>query len=92
VLPRGAFDIHDEYIKSGPVQRELLAPRMRTEADQYNIIIQNRFNEEIIFGAEVIFKHIDSEEYLFGSYQCSDFSTDAFKVQLVKLLSSSTVF
>jgi inositol 1,4,5-triphosphate receptor type 1/inositol 1,4,5-triphosphate receptor type 3 len=65
---------------------------MRTESDQYNIIIQNRFNEEIIFGAEVIFRHIDAEEYLFGSYQCSDFSTDAFKVQLVKLLSSSTVF
>lgn len=53
---------------------------MKTEADQFDIIIQNRFNEEIIFGAEVIFKHIDSEEYLFGSYQCSDFSTDAFKV------------
>ena len=65
---------------------------MRNEADQYNNIIQSRFDDEILFGAEVIFKHIDSEEYLFGSYQCSDFSTDAFKVQLVKLLSSSTVF
>jgi hypothetical protein len=33
---------------------------MRTEGDQYELIMKNRFNEEIIFGAEVIFKHIDS--------------------------------
>jgi hypothetical protein len=59
-LPRGTFDIHDEYIKSSQVQKELLAPRMRTEGDQYELIMKNRFNEEIIFGAEVIFKHIDS--------------------------------
>lgn len=49
-------------------------------------------NEEIIFGSEVIFKHIDSDQYLLGSYKCSEFSTDAFKLELTKYLSSLAIF
>jgi inositol 1,4,5-triphosphate receptor type 1/inositol 1,4,5-triphosphate receptor type 3 len=70
----------------------MLEMRIKTEADQYRMIMQNRFNEEIIFGSEVVFKHIDSEQYLHGSYECSDFSTDSFKLKLAPLLSSLSVF
>lgn len=73
-------------------QREILGPRIKTEANQYHIIKLHRFNEEIIFGAEVMFKHIDSDQYLMGSYQCSEFSPDAFKLQLTDLLSSQNIF
>jgi len=49
-------------------------------------------NEEIHFGSNVIFKHMDSEKYLFGSYHCSEFSMDAFKLKLSEQLSSHTIF
>lgn len=39
-------------------------------------------NEEVLFGAEIVLKHIDSEYYLVGSYNCSEFCTDAFKLEL----------
>jgi inositol 1,4,5-triphosphate receptor type 1/inositol 1,4,5-triphosphate receptor type 3 len=54
--------------------------------------MQNRFDEEIVFGAAVIFRHVDSEQYLQGSYECSEFATDAYKLQLAAHLSSLVTF
>lgn len=88
VLPRGSFEIHDEYHKSSESSKEVLELRLRTEADQYKLVIQNKMNEEVLFGAEIVLKHVDSEYYLVGSYNCSEFCTDAFKLELSPYLSS----
>ena len=45
-------------------------------------------NEDILFGSETVFKHVDSDYFLVGSYNCSEFSTDAFKLELSEHLSS----
>ena len=49
-------------------------------------------NEDILFGSETVFKHVDSDYFLVGSYNCSEFSTDAFKLELSEHLSSQAVF
>lgn len=41
--------------------KEILVLRLKTEADQYKLVMQTKMNEEIIFGSEVLFKHIDSD-------------------------------
>jgi inositol 1,4,5-triphosphate receptor type 1/inositol 1,4,5-triphosphate receptor type 3 len=55
-------------------------------------MIQTKMNEDILFGAEVIFKHVESETYLMCSDQCSDFRTDSFKLELSAQLRSSVIF
>ena len=91
--------------------KEILVLRLKTEADQYKLVMQTKMNEDIIFGSEVLFKHIDSDQFLLGklmggqrkyspypvakrsgSYKCSEFSTDAFKLELTKYLSSQAIF
>jgi inositol 1,4,5-triphosphate receptor type 1/inositol 1,4,5-triphosphate receptor type 3 len=82
--------------------KEILVLRLKTESDQYKLVMQTKMNEEIIFGSEVLFKHIDSDQFLLGSfilattslgsYKCSEFSTDAFKLELTKYLSSQAIF
>lgn len=49
-------------------------------------------NEEVLFGAEVIFKHIESDAYLVCSDQCSDYRTDSFKLELSDQFSSHMIF
>lgn len=94
VLPRGSFEIHDEFQKETTTlkDKDILSLRLKTEADQYKLVMSHKMNEEIIFGSEVLFKHIDSDQYLLGSYKCSEFSTDAFKLELTKYFSSLGIF
>ncbi|CAD8077595.1 unnamed protein product [Paramecium sonneborni] len=133
ILPRGTFELHDEYLKEKKIQNlsdlksriqnldtldfkvqtlEALESRVQTrddlksrvkalddkksraqtEASQYYTTIQSRINEEILFGAEVVFKHQDSQRYLFGSYVCSEVAMDSFKLKLSPQLSSLTIF
>jgi len=49
-------------------------------------------NEEVLFGAEIVLKHVDSEYYLSGTYNCSEFCTDAFKLQMSQYLSTHAIF
>ena len=49
-------------------------------------------NEDILFGSETVFKHVDSDYFLVGSYNCSEFSTDAFKLELSEHSSSQAIF
>lgn len=49
-------------------------------------------NEHILFGDDVIFKHVDSGTYLSGSVRCSDGGLGSFKVELSESLSSMLVF
>ncbi|KAM3129578.1 hypothetical protein pb186bvf_018329 [Paramecium bursaria] len=90
ILPRGTFEIHDEFLKHGFTAG--LEQRMKTEQEQYDLIIQSRMNEDIIFGAEVIFRHLDSGYWLQGSYQCSEFAIDAFKLMIVDQLNTQILF
>ncbi|CAK78094.1 unnamed protein product (macronuclear) [Paramecium tetraurelia] len=93
ILPRGTFELHDEYLKEKKNQTvDALKSRVSTEASQYYTIIQSRMHEEILLGAEVVFKHVDSQRYLFGSYDCSEVAMDAFKLKLSPQLSSHTIF
>lgn len=78
--------------ENSPKDKESLSLRLKTEADQYKLVMALKMNEEILFGSEVLFKHIDSEQYLLGSYKCSEFSTDAFKLELTTYLSSLAIF
>lgn len=48
--------------------------------------------EIIKFGEDVVFKHVDSQEYLSGSVKCSEGGLGAFKVELTKQLQKDLVF
>lgn len=89
VLPRGTFEIHDEFQKT---RDENAKQRMKTEQDQFKMQVAIRMEEEVVFGAEVVLLHLDSQCYLQGSYECSEYATDAFKVQLGAALSSEILF
>ena len=47
---------------------------------------------EVTFGDDVVFRHVDSQDYLSGSVQCSDGGLGAFRVQLSEHLITDLVF
>lgn len=55
-------------------------------------MIQNKMNEPILLGAEVIFKHIESESYLISSENCSLSRADSFRLELSSELCSAMIF
>ncbi|CAD8053653.1 unnamed protein product [Paramecium sonneborni] len=91
LLPRGSFEIHDEYYKMKAKNKGLLY-RVKSEKEQYLAMIENKMNEELYFGAEAIFKHIESGYYLVSSDECSDQRSDSFKIKLQPYLSSNIIF
>ena len=46
----------------------------------------------VLFGDDVVFKHVDSHDYLSGSVRCSDGGLGAFRVELSELLSTDLIF
>jgi len=48
--------------------------------------------EYVKFGEDVVFKHVDSHDYLSGSVRCSDGGLGAFKVELATTLTPDLVF
>ncbi|KAM3147677.1 hypothetical protein pb186bvf_000005 [Paramecium bursaria] len=89
ILPRGSFEIHDEYEK---LKTEGLSQRLQSEKEQYNNIVKNKLKEEVLLGSEIILKHLESGYYLVGSDDCSDTRTDSFKLKLQENLSSQIIF
>lgn len=81
ILPRGSFEIHDEYLK-GMDKSPSLQQRMKSEKEQYFNMIDNKMNEEVYFSSEVIFQHVESGQYLACSEECSDSRSDSFGLKL----------
>lgn len=51
VLPKGSFEIHDEFMKSNnDNDKDLFLNRMKTELDQYFSFVNSKINEEVHFG------------------------------------------
>ena len=46
----------------------------------------------MVFGEDVVFKHVDSHDFLSGSVRCSDGGLGAFRVELSELLSTDLIF
>ncbi|CAD8133692.1 unnamed protein product [Paramecium octaurelia] len=81
ILPRGSFEIHDEYLK-GMDKSPSLQQRMKSEKEQYFNMIDNKMNEE----------HVESGQYLACSEECSDSRSDSFGLKLQQFLSSRIIF
>ncbi|CAD8049274.1 unnamed protein product [Paramecium sonneborni] len=81
ILPRGSFEIHDEYLK-GMDKSPSLQQRMKSEKEQYFNMIDNKMNEE----------HVESGQYLACSEECSDSRSDSFGLRLQQFLSSRIIF
>lgn len=75
ILPRGSFEMNDEYLKYKSKELEI---RALSEQDQFEKLIEIKKNEEVLFGQEVVFRHFDSKQYLTGSSDCNEYSADAF--------------
>lgn len=71
VLPKGIFDESGD--KLSPDDKKKLI-------ENYEELIKLKTGEIIKFGQEVVFKHVDSQEYLSGSVRCSKGGLGAFKV------------
>jgi hypothetical protein len=46
----------------------------------------------VTYGSEVVFKHIESGDYLSGIFMAADIGEGAFKLELEKDLSSNLIF
>jgi hypothetical protein len=46
----------------------------------------------ISFGEKVIFRHLDSQYYMYGSFDCASSGIGAFKIELKKELSEKVIF
>ncbi|CAD8193240.1 unnamed protein product [Paramecium pentaurelia] len=93
VLPKGSFEIHDEFMKSHKkANQDLLDQRLKTELNQYFSFVETKMDEEVLFGQEIVLKHYDSEYFLVGSYKCSEQSMEAFQVSLSSKPSSQALF
>lgn len=51
-----------------------------------------RMGENVKFGEDVVFRHVDSLDYLSGSVRCSDGGLGAFRVELSDKLLINLVF
>jgi hypothetical protein len=54
--------------------------------------IHRKMGEYVKFGEDVVFRHVDSLDFLSGSVRCSDGGLGAFKVELSDQLSQNLVF
>ncbi len=57
-----------------------------------SFIILRRMGEYVKFGEDVVFRHVDSLDYLSGSVRCSDGGLGAFRVELSDKLLINLVF
>ena len=48
--------------------------------------------QHVVFGEDVVFKHVDSHDFLSGSVRCSDGGLGAFRVELSDILSTDLIF
>lgn len=68
------------------------APRAKTEEEQFRTMIDEKKGNSIFFGDKVVFKHLDSKHYMYGSFDCAQSGIGAFKIDLRKELSEKLVF
>ena len=92
ILPKSSFDINDEMNKASVDKQAGLRGRAKTEREQFEAIVAKKKGEDIYFGAQVVFKHIDSGYYICGSEDCARSGVGAFKIFLSPHLSSDIVF
>lgn len=67
-------------------------PRAKTEQEQFKAIITDKKGKEINFGDKVVFKHLDSQYYMYGSFDCAKSGIGAFKLELRNELSEKIIF
>lgn len=56
------------------------APRAKTEEEQFKAIITLKRGKNISFGDRVVFRHVDSQYYMYGSFDCATSGIGAFKI------------
>lgn len=77
--------------KSEAKKAESLA-RSKTEEERFKTMIADKRGNNISFSDKVIFRHLDSQHYLYGSFDCAASGIGAFKIELRKELSEKIVF
>ena len=93
MLPKGSFEINDEMnSQKSEAKRAENAPRAKTEEEQFKAVIQDKRGKNISFGDKVIFRHVDSQYYIYGSFDCASSGIGAFKIDLRKELSEKIIF
>lgn len=93
VQPTSSFEINDEMnsIKD-PTKRAESLPRAKTEQEQFKALIEEKRGKPIFFGDKVVFKHLDSKHFIYGSFDCAQSGIGAFKIDLREELSEKLVF
>jgi hypothetical protein len=56
------------------------APRAKTEEEQFKAMCLDKRGKGISFGEKVIFRHLDSQYYIYGSFDCASSGIGAFKI------------
>lgn len=81
VLPTSSFEINDE-MNSQKVEAKKAesAPRAKTEEEQFKAMCVDKRGNGISFGEKVIFRHLDSQYYMYGSFDCASSGIGAFKI------------
>ena len=81
MLPTSSFEINDE-MNSQKVEAKKAesAPRAKTEEEQFKTIINEKRSNNISFGDRVVFRHVDSQYYIYGSFDCATSGIGAFKI------------
>jgi hypothetical protein len=54
--------------------------------------VREKRGKNISFGDKVIFRHFDSQYYIYGSFDCATSGIGAFKIDLKKELSEKIIF
>lgn len=65
---------------------------MKSFVHSMYLFIFRRMGEFVKFGEDVVFRHVDSLDYLSGSVRCSDGGLGAFRVELSDKLLINLVF
>lgn len=68
------------------------APRAKTEEEQFKALVSEKRGKVISFKDKVIFRHLDSQYYMYGSFDCASSGVGAFKIELKKELSEKIIF
>jgi hypothetical protein len=66
--------------------------RAKTEQDQFKALIEEKKGKLIYFGDKVVFRHLDSKHFIYGSEQCAESGIGAFKIILREELSEKLIF
>ncbi|CAM6004637.1 unnamed protein product [Sphagnum balticum] len=95
-MPRSNFDIHDQLndpnVTYLPAERNILKARAKAEIAGLYHTLGIKKGENVLYGAEAIFRHVESNSYLKGVQKAADSGDGAFTIEVCPELSSQILW